>query len=118
LGGLYNISHQVSSPPDEAAALAILKELESSDAGNGAYPYFQLAILHKKEAKKEDLLQVAERVARASYFDTMLTAQLAELESQRWQSATHAYALEWLSGQANRIHYYASLDAVNYVTDG
>lgn len=99
-----------------SAALTILKELEAANPGNGVYPYFQLGILRAKEAKPEEILETAERVARASYFDAGLTAQLAELEGNRWQSATNFYVLDWLSSQIQSISYYSSLDALNSVT--
>jgi hypothetical protein len=118
LAGLYNISNKESAARDEDTALKILKELESADPSNGAYPYFQLALLHKKSANKEELFETAERVALASYFDAMLSSQLAELEGQRWQSATHAYVMEWLSGQVSRIQYHATHEAVNSAADG
>lgn len=118
LANILNFSSGGSMSEHGSAALTILKELETADPSNGAFPYFQLGILRELKYKEEEIKETAERVARASHFDSMLTAQIAELESGRWQSATHHYVLNWLSQQVNTISYYTSLDALNSVTGG
>lgn len=116
LAGIVNFPTSGNAAEHGAAALTILKELESADPTNGAFPYFQLGIMRELKAKTEDIHEVAERVARGSHFDTMLTAQIAELEGSRWQSATHYFVLDWISNQLSSISYYSSLDAINSVT--
>jgi hypothetical protein len=118
MASILNFSTNGSVAEHGQLALTILKELEAADSSNGAFPYFQLGIMRELKYKEEEIKETAERVARASHFDAMLTAQMAELEGSRWQSATHFYVLDWLSQQINSISYYSSLDAINGVTGG
>ncbi len=101
LAGLLYYNHGTRNTE---RAREIFLELEADEPSNAAYPAFRL---HAEKALKystEKLAATAAKAAAGSYFDTLILAELRNIESARWQSPTHHFVFTNLFDSADRAN--------------